>query len=117
MAYVGAFVASSHTGTSADSDWQQFQLAGTDTVRLLSSQVRAQQISLTFCGSWIFFFSELQTAATILTFILAMTIYPSIQPRAQKEVDRFLRENGKLPDFEDNDKMPFISAIIQQMLR
>ncbi|KAK1227306.1 hypothetical protein PQX77_009723 [Marasmius sp. AFHP31] len=60
------------------------------------------------------------TASAILSFILAMTIHPDFQLRAQKEIDSVLGagvSGGRLPDLEDRDKLPFVNAIIQEVLR
>ena len=46
-----------------------------------------------------------------------MTINQSIQARARREIDTLRHESGKLPDFEDKDKLPFVNAIIQETLR
>jgi cytochrome P450 len=59
--------------------------------------------------------SETATAA-MMTFTLAMLIYPDIQRRAQKEIDLIV-ESDRLPDFPDIPRLPYLSAIIKEVLR
>ncbi|KAJ3505494.1 hypothetical protein NLJ89_g7384 [Agrocybe chaxingu] len=56
------------------------------------------------------------TVSAINTFILAMTCYPEIQRRAQEEIDRVVAQ-GQLPDFEDEPSLPYLSAIVKEVLR
>ena len=50
------------------------------------------------------------------TFFLAMLANPEAQKRAHKELDATLRP-GDLPQFCDQDSLPFISAIVKEVLR
>ena len=45
-----------------------------------------------------------------------MAINPSIQERAQKEIDRVVGRN-RLPDFSDRPNMPYLEAIYREVLR
>ncbi|TFK20074.1 cytochrome P450 [Coprinopsis marcescibilis] len=56
------------------------------------------------------------TVSAINTFMLAMTCYPEVQAKAQKELDRVLGKNV-LPDFGDEETLPYISAIVKEVLR
>ncbi|EAU86764.1 cytochrome P450 [Coprinopsis cinerea okayama7 len=56
------------------------------------------------------------TVSSLNTFILAMTCYPEVQAKAQKELDRVLGPNA-LPDFGDEESLPYISAIVKEVLR
>ncbi|KAL0567556.1 hypothetical protein V5O48_014442, partial [Marasmius crinis-equi] len=56
------------------------------------------------------------TVAMILSFILAMTLYPAVQERAQAELDEKVG-SSRLPDFGDREKLPFIEAVLAETLR
>lgn len=56
------------------------------------------------------------TGATIVIFILAMTLNPDVQAKAQVEIDRVL-ENRRLPDVSDHDSLPYVAAIMREVLR
>ena len=49
-------------------------------------------------------------------FILAMTLWPDIQARAQAELDAVVGP-GRLPEPEDLDQLPYVSAVIKEALR
>ncbi|KAK1223032.1 hypothetical protein PQX77_014109 [Marasmius sp. AFHP31] len=55
-------------------------------------------------------------ASSIVSFILAMVLHPEYQERAQKEIDAVVG-TGRLPDFDDREKMPFVNALIAETLR
>lgn len=55
------------------------------------------------------------TAAALSTFILAMTSFPEIQKKAQEELDRVLC--GRLPTHADMASLPYLSAIIKEVIR
>ncbi|KAI5890488.1 cytochrome P450 [Schizophyllum commune H4-8] len=56
------------------------------------------------------------TVATLLNFTLHMLENPEIQRRAQDELDNVL-DPGRLPDFDDEEKLPYITAIIRETMR
>lgn len=45
-----------------------------------------------------------------------MTLYPEVQKKAQVELDSVV-EAGRLPDYSDRDKLPYIDALIKEVLR
>jgi len=45
-----------------------------------------------------------------------MAIHPEIQQRAQAEIDSCIGE-GKLPSFEDREKLPYIEAVLREVMR
>ncbi|KAF8811640.1 cytochrome P450 [Phlegmacium glaucopus] len=55
------------------------------------------------------------TVSAIHTFFLAMVCFPEIQMKAQAELDRVI--GGRLPDFGDMEDLPYLSAIIKEVLR
>ncbi|KAJ7251425.1 cytochrome P450, partial [Mycena rebaudengoi] len=56
------------------------------------------------------------TTATLGTFILTMLANPDVQKRAQEEIDAVVRE-GHLPSFDDEESLPYVSAIVKEVLR
>ena len=44
-----------------------------------------------------------------------MVCFPEIQKKAQAELDRVVV--GRLPDFGDVDELPYLSAIVKEVLR
>ena len=54
--------------------------------------------------------------SSILTFILAMTLHPDIQKRAQEEIDAVVG-TSRLPEFEDQERLPFIANLLLETLR
>ncbi|KIK68602.1 hypothetical protein GYMLUDRAFT_153661 [Collybiopsis luxurians FD-317 M1] len=58
------------------------------------------------------------TVSALRTFILAMALNPEVQAKAQKELDALLAQTEKkLPDFTDEASLPYISAIVKEVLR
>ena len=65
------------------------------------------------------FVSELyipQTASSVITFTLAMTLYPDVQRKAQAEIDQIVG-NSRLPNFSDEATLPYVQAIVKEVLR
>ncbi|KAJ7584553.1 cytochrome P450 [Mycena floridula] len=56
------------------------------------------------------------TVSAITYFFLAMLSNPESQARAQKELDRGLIP-GQLPTFEDMERFPYLTALVQEVLR
>jgi len=55
------------------------------------------------------------SVSTMTTFILAMTLHPEAQKRAQAELDAVLGD--RLPTFADKDDLPFVTAVMKEVLR
>ena len=49
-------------------------------------------------------------------FILAMLLHPEVQTSAQQELDKVLGE-GDLPTFDDEPSLPYITALVREVLR
>lgn len=45
-----------------------------------------------------------------------MVMHPEVVKKAQDELDRIVGHD-RLPDFSDRESLPYISAIIQEVLR
>lgn len=56
------------------------------------------------------------TLATLRTFALAMLLHPEIQERAQSEIDSVVGCD-RLPTFDDKPALPYITALVKEMLR
>jgi len=46
-----------------------------------------------------------------------MVHFPEVQRKAQAELDRVLRDSGRLPGYEDQPDLPYITAIVKEVLR
>lgn len=80
--------------------------AGTDTVRPQCPLYLRPSTANTFQ----------QTISTLLSFILAMLLYPEAMRKGQEELDRVVGKN-RLPSFEDRPNLPYIEAICAECLR
>jgi len=49
-------------------------------------------------------------------FLMAMTMHPEIQRKAQEEIDRVIG-NDRLPDFNDEFLLPYCTAVMRETLR
>lgn len=49
-------------------------------------------------------------------FVLAMMLFPDVQRKAQEELDRVVGRE-RLPSADDRDSLPYISAVIKELLR
>ena len=47
---------------------------------------------------------------------LAMALYPEVQKKAQAEIDAVVGSH-RLPDFEDRPSLPYINAIVKELMR
>ncbi|KZS94744.1 cytochrome P450 [Sistotremastrum niveocremeum HHB9708] len=56
------------------------------------------------------------SAISLDTFFLAMMVYPDIQRRAQQVLDKYLGRE-RLPQFSDRESLPYIEALIMEVLR
>lgn len=50
------------------------------------------------------------------TFVLAMCLHPEVQSKAQLEIDKVIG-NGRLPTMADKASLPYINAIVKEVLR
>jgi len=55
------------------------------------------------------------TLATLQTFFAAMLCFPDVQRKAQQELDRVL--GGRLPEVHDEPDLPYITALIKEVIR
>ncbi|KAF8512830.1 cytochrome P450 [Hysterangium stoloniferum] len=55
------------------------------------------------------------THGTLITFVLAMALFPEKQKKAQQELDREI--GNRLPTFEDRECLPYVSALVKEVYR
>ncbi|OAG34303.1 hypothetical protein AYO21_11550 [Fonsecaea monophora] len=56
------------------------------------------------------------TSGTILSFILAMCVFPDKLKKAQEELDRVVGQD-RVPDWSDEASLPYIKAVVNETLR
>ncbi|KAF9223708.1 cytochrome P450 [Gyrodon lividus] len=56
------------------------------------------------------------TYSTLFVFILAMVLNPSVQEKAQAELDAVVGTD-RLPDFGDRESLPYIEAVMRETMR
>ena len=59
---------------------------------------------------------HVQTVATLLNFVYAMTLYPEVQARAQQEIDTVVGRD-RLATFEDRKQLPYLSSVVKEAFR
>ncbi|KAI0313224.1 cytochrome P450 [Amylostereum chailletii] len=59
---------------------------------------------------------RVQTLSALSTFVLMMAMHRDIQSKAQAELDRVVGTN-RLPTFEDRKSLPYLEAIVKEVLR
>lgn len=63
------------------------------------------------------FIAGFETSTSLLhAFILAMILHPRVQAKAQAEIDTVV-DSTKLPTFEDRPSLPYVEAILREILR
>lgn len=45
-----------------------------------------------------------------------MVLYPDVQKKAQEEIDRVIGRD-RLPEFEDEASLPYVSALVKEAMR
>ncbi|KAG2038735.1 cytochrome P450 [Suillus americanus] len=56
------------------------------------------------------------TTSTLVTFTLAMVLYPDVQRRAQAEIESVVG-GDRLPTFEDRASLPYVESVLRETLR
>ncbi|KAI5923092.1 cytochrome P450 [Camillea tinctor] len=56
------------------------------------------------------------TVSAISSFVLAMVLFPTIQKKAQDEIDLVVGVD-RLPQFQDRDHLPYVNALVMETLR
>lgn len=67
--------------------------------------------------AWVIFAGGADTTvSTVTSFVLAMSLFPEVQLKAQEEIDRIVG-TGKLPQFDDREKLPYVNALVKESFR
>ncbi|OQU95549.1 hypothetical protein CLAIMM_01735 [Cladophialophora immunda] len=56
------------------------------------------------------------TVSSMACFVLAMTLYPEVQRKAQAEIDTAIG-TSRLPTFADREALPYVNALVKEVLR
>ncbi|OAA33863.1 O-methylsterigmatocystin oxidoreductase [Beauveria brongniartii RCEF 3172] len=56
------------------------------------------------------------TVSSLNSFIFVMAMFPTVQHKAQAEIDLVIGSN-RLPRFEDRDKLPYVNGIVKELHR
>ncbi|KAI0754764.1 cytochrome P450 98A3 [Daedaleopsis nitida] len=56
------------------------------------------------------------SSVSLCSFFLAMSLYPDVQQKAQVELDAFVG-SSRIPQLTDRDKLPYVNAIVKEVLR
>lgn len=56
------------------------------------------------------------TVSVIRAFVFAMATHTQVQQQAQEEIDNVI-STTRLPDLEDQKKLPYVSAVVKEALR
>ena len=56
------------------------------------------------------------TVSVMMSFVLAMTLHPEIQRKAQREIDNVIGQ-GRLPEMADRGDLPYVDCVIKEVLR
>ncbi|KAF8995024.1 cytochrome P450 [Cyathus striatus] len=56
------------------------------------------------------------SVASMYVFVLAMTLFPEVQRKARNEIDEKIG-GDRLPDFDDEPNLPYLTAVILEVLR
>jgi len=82
---------------------------------LLESQGASEEDTKWIGGSMYIAGSD-TTVSSVMSFVLAMMLYPEVQKKAQEEIDRIIGTE-RLPDFIDRDRLPYIGALLTELHR
>jgi cytochrome P450 len=56
------------------------------------------------------------TVSAVISFFLAMLVYPDVQRKAQAEIDRVVGKD-RLPEMDDESRLPYVQAVVNECLR
>ncbi|KAJ7892602.1 cytochrome P450 [Mycena leptocephala] len=57
------------------------------------------------------------SVSAVKTFLFAMMLHPSVQTRAQAEVDHFLTSERRVPTLNDQAAFPYVGCVLKEVLR
>ncbi|KAJ7097114.1 cytochrome P450 [Mycena belliarum] len=71
--------------------------------------IKATSASMYLAGSH-------STVTALMNFVIAMLVNPAAQKKAQAEIDSVIGKS-RLPSFEDESALPYVSALVKEVLR
>ncbi|KAF5391170.1 hypothetical protein D9757_002998 [Collybiopsis confluens] len=83
---------------------------------LSRSAVATETETIRNCAGLAYAAGAESTVSSLSSFTLAMILYPEVQERARREIDSVVGL-GRLPDFSDRKSLPYIDAIVKEVLR
>ncbi|KAF7331139.1 hypothetical protein MSAN_02443500 [Mycena sanguinolenta] len=83
---------------------------------LTGIELEAQEAVIKATAATMYIGGADSTVSAMGTFILAMLLNPEVQKKAQAEIDSVVRP-GQLPGFADKPTLPYVSAIVKEVLR
>lgn len=57
------------------------------------------------------------TTVTMLWNFALMCHYPEVQQAAANEIDNFVKEHGRLPNFDDREHTPYCVSVMKESMR
>ncbi|KZP19024.1 cytochrome P450 [Athelia psychrophila] len=82
----------------------------------LAGDISAQETVIKNTAATVYAGGADSSVSATATFILAMTLYPDVQRRAQTELNAILGK-GDLPRFGDEHRLPYLMAVVKECLR
>ncbi|QRV88296.1 cytochrome P450 family protein [Ceratobasidium sp. AG-Ba] len=76
-----------------------------------STEEDCKQVALTLFGG-----GSDTMAGTLMSFMLAMVLFPEAQIKAQREIDSVVGK-GRLPKISDQEKLPYVRNLIEEVIR
>lgn len=56
------------------------------------------------------------TVAAVVSYFLAVLVYPEVQRRAQEELDRVVGRS-RLPEYSEKENLPYLEGVVRECLR
>ncbi|TFY68441.1 hypothetical protein EVJ58_g1010 [Rhodofomes roseus] len=81
-----------------------------------SGRLDGEENDIRFAAGALYAAGSDTTKSVLLTFLLAMVLYPEVFKKAQEELDRVV-ENNRLPTLEDRPNLPYIDCVVKETYR
>ncbi|KAF5348321.1 hypothetical protein D9756_010457 [Leucocoprinus leucothites] len=83
---------------------------------LSPDKVQQKEELIMDCASVMYGAATDSTSCTLRCFFALMSLHPHVMQRAQEDIDR-VTEGERLPTFDDWERLPYINAIISEVMR
>ncbi|EEB93789.1 hypothetical protein MPER_07513, partial [Moniliophthora perniciosa FA553] len=85
--------------------------------KIVDSEVIAKETeTIRNCAGLAYAAGTESTVSSLSSFMLAMILHPEVQDKARAELDSVVG-SGRLPDFTDRGSLPYIDALVLEVLR